>query len=180
MSCGAAPGSYAARIVSDGPWGYWRLNEAAGSTAYDCSGNGQNAAYVGGVTLAAVSRNTAAAYFPAATVAPLFDGYTGFVILPSFPSSAGGGPFAVSYSIEFWAQYATFPFPGSLSKTASYQAFVYSFADAGESNNINGHFIAVLHSRNDFLGLSNLAPWPSLSPTSAAALGGALPPLKIF
>ena len=27
---------YAARIIGDGPWAYWRLSETSGTTAYDC------------------------------------------------------------------------------------------------------------------------------------------------
>src|SRR5262245_26520218 len=38
--------SYAGVVLSDGPVGYWRLGELAGTTASDSSGNGRNGTYV--------------------------------------------------------------------------------------------------------------------------------------
>jgi hypothetical protein len=38
---------YTAEVLADGPVGYWKLNELAGSTAFDSSGSGLNGTYVG-------------------------------------------------------------------------------------------------------------------------------------
>jgi hypothetical protein len=44
--CQAAPASYAARVLADRPFGYWRLGEARGSAvANDASGHGNNGHY---------------------------------------------------------------------------------------------------------------------------------------
>jgi RHS repeat-associated protein len=43
-------GSYANAVLGDGPAGYWRLDEPAGNTVNDASGNGHTGAYSGNVT----------------------------------------------------------------------------------------------------------------------------------
>lgn len=40
-------GGYAAQVLADQPLGYWRLDEVAGTTALDASGNGRNGTVVG-------------------------------------------------------------------------------------------------------------------------------------
>ena len=104
-----------------------RLNEASGATtAADCSGYGRDAAYTGGVTVAALSRNTASTYYPAAAVAPYFDGASGYVALPTILASTAGGPFGAAFTVEMWVRYDRFPiYPGS-PDTAG---FLYEFSD---------------------------------------------------
>ena len=36
VAAGQCSGSYASVILKDRPWGYWRMNEAFGTTAADC------------------------------------------------------------------------------------------------------------------------------------------------
>jgi len=73
----AAPTSYAARVLADGPIGYWRLGEPPGSlTAGDSSGGGNSGTYSGGVTLGQPG-------FHGGDTAALFDGRTGRVVVPN-------------------------------------------------------------------------------------------------
>jgi hypothetical protein len=39
--------SYPTEVLADSPWGYWRLNEAVGTTARDSSGNNRHGTYTG-------------------------------------------------------------------------------------------------------------------------------------
>jgi hypothetical protein len=86
--------AYSDTIVADGPLGYWRLGESDPSQpAMDSSGNGNDGAYMGGVTLGkpgaiANDDDTAAG----------FDGATGFVDIPSM------GTFDLNnqFSLEAW------------------------------------------------------------------------------
>jgi len=86
--------AYSDTIVADGPLGYWRLGESDPSQpAMDSSGNGNDGAYMGGVTLGmpgaiANDNDTAAG----------FDGASGFVDIPS------NGTFDLNnqFSLEAW------------------------------------------------------------------------------
>lgn len=51
QSAVAAPASYAATVLADGPAAYWHLGETSGTTAADSSGNSHNATYQGTYTL---------------------------------------------------------------------------------------------------------------------------------
>ena len=77
-----APGSYAAAVVAKSPLAYWPLAETNGSVAYDIVG-GHNGTYVGGVTLAQPGASFPG--FVPRTYAPLFDGISGYVDVPSSP-----------------------------------------------------------------------------------------------
>src|SRR5438132_14169131 len=46
-----APPSYQASVLADHPVAYWRLSEATGAVMADASGNGDDRAYAGAVTL---------------------------------------------------------------------------------------------------------------------------------
>jgi len=46
-----ANADYAGEVLSDNPIGYWRLGEAAGSTAFDASGNMLNGTYNGSLAM---------------------------------------------------------------------------------------------------------------------------------
>src|SRR5438128_8287280 len=73
----AAPTTYANRILSDGPIGYWRLGELPpATTAADSSPGGNNGRYSGGVTLGVPG-------FHDGDTAALFDGRTGRVVVPN-------------------------------------------------------------------------------------------------
>ena len=50
---GPAAAAYRSEVISDAPVGYWRLNEASGSTAVDESGSGNAGTYVSGSVLGA-------------------------------------------------------------------------------------------------------------------------------
>ena len=105
-TCSAS--AYSSAVLADGPWGYWRLDEPSGSiVAYDCSGYGRNATYQGGVTPGTAGRGPG---FSAAAIAPSFDGSSGYVQLPTIPSSTAGGPFGAAYSIEIWFSLSAFSF----------------------------------------------------------------------
>jgi hypothetical protein len=88
------PSAYSDTIVAAGPLGYWRLGESDPSQpAMDSSGNGNDGAYMGGVTLGmpgaiANDDDTAAG----------FDGATGFVDIPSM----GTFDLQNSFSLEAW------------------------------------------------------------------------------
>src|SRR5438132_757282 len=70
-----APPSYEARVRADNPIGYWRLGEAPGATtAADISGNGNNGAYSGGITLGQPG-------FHDGDTAALFDGRSGRIVV---------------------------------------------------------------------------------------------------
>lgn len=85
---------YLSNVLTDTPSGYWRLNEPLASTsALDVSGFGMNGTYNGGVTLGqpgmlAVSTDTSA----------LFDGSTGYVVLPKAVNPANWS----TITVEVW------------------------------------------------------------------------------
>src|SRR3954449_8950644 len=75
-----APIRFATEVLADGPIGYWRLGEApGGATASDVSGNANNGAYSGGITLGQPG-------FHGGDTAALFDGATGRIIVPNSDS----------------------------------------------------------------------------------------------
>lgn len=81
--------AYGTAVSGDAPDLYWRLNEAAGTTASDASASGQNGALAGSVTwnaAGAVAGGTAAA----------FDGKTGVVVNTQTATSPS------KYSAELW------------------------------------------------------------------------------
>jgi hypothetical protein len=90
------PSVYSGTIVADAPLGYWRLGESDPSQpAMDSSGNGNNGAYMGGITLAvpgAIANDT--------DTAAGFDGASAYVDIPS----TTGGPFNLhnNFSLEAW------------------------------------------------------------------------------
>jgi hypothetical protein len=92
-SVGASGSGYETTITGDGPIGYWPLKEASGTTATDLIG-GRNGTYTGGVTLGSVSGIPG----DTGTKAALFDGATGYVLLPSYTWLTGG-----DFTLEGWA-----------------------------------------------------------------------------
>jgi hypothetical protein len=89
-----AASAYTAQVASDAPAGYWRLGDAAGSTAAaDSSGNGDTGTVEGGVTF---GQPGAIASDPGHTAAA-FDGSSGFVDLGN-PAGLQNG----NATIEAW------------------------------------------------------------------------------
>jgi hypothetical protein len=91
---GMPPTGYPEVVLEDGPVAYWRLDEPAGSSiAHDSSGNKNDAAYVGSVTLGAPG-----AIAGESDTAARFDGLTGYVNAHNSFPFAGNAPF----SLEAW------------------------------------------------------------------------------
>jgi len=91
---------YAGAVLADKPVAYWRFDEPSGNVAKDSSGNGNDAQYVGGVTLGAPG-----ALAGDSDTAATFDGVTGFV--------TAGGSFAFAgltkFSLEAWVMASSIP-----------------------------------------------------------------------
>ncbi|MGK5085427.1 LamG-like jellyroll fold domain-containing protein, partial [Bdellovibrionota bacterium FG-1] len=87
---------YPNNILSWQPYGYWRLGEKSGLTAYDLSTNAINGTYTGGVTLGAAG-NIANDNDTAVT----FNGTTGYVDISS------GGYVTNSFTVSAWFKTST-------------------------------------------------------------------------
>lgn len=86
--------AYFGTVSGDNPYGYWRLGEPSGTTAFDASINGYNGTYNGTYTLAqggAIASDN--------STSTLFDGSTAYVTLPQAADGANLGAF----SVECWA-----------------------------------------------------------------------------
>ncbi len=91
----SSPSAYAAAVLADGPFGYWRLDEVPGATgALDSSGNGNGGGFHGGVTL-----GVAGALHDGANRAANFDGTTASLALGLLSEIGGRGE---SFSYELW------------------------------------------------------------------------------
>ena len=87
---------YPQSVLADGPLGYWRLQEASGTTAVDSSGNGRPGVYQGGVVLGqagAIAGSSAAA----------FDGVDDQVVV----STDTGGLSPARVTVEAWVKSTT-------------------------------------------------------------------------
>src|SRR5438105_4694291 len=96
-----AAGNYASAVAADAPVGYWRLDEASGTTAADFSGSHSNPlTYQGGYTLStypgAISGD------PDAAVA--LNGSTGAVTATKAPTAG-----TTNFSLEAWVNPSTLP-----------------------------------------------------------------------
>jgi hypothetical protein len=101
---GSGSATYVQTVLADGPVGYWRLGEKAGTIAFDSSGHGLDGTYQGGLLLGQAG---AIAGDPDSAV--LLDGSTGLVRIPNSP-----GINAISNSVvtvEAWVS-------GGLTETA--------------------------------------------------------------
>jgi hypothetical protein len=109
-------GSYPNAVLADGPVGYWRLGEPAGSkTAADSSGGGHV-----GTAAAGVSFATPGALPGDTNTAARFPGTSGTDISVA---DTAGLRLNANFTIEFWAKQGTFigDWPGLLAKGQSYQ-----------------------------------------------------------
>jgi hypothetical protein len=112
---GSSGSGYETTITGDGPIAYWPLKETSGTTATDLIA-ARNGTYVGGVTLGSVAGISG----DVGTTAPVFDGSTGYVSLPSYTWFSGG-----SYTVEGWVYPTSAPGPSKK---------VFSFSDSTASN----------------------------------------------
>ena len=107
--------TYASTVLEDAPVGYWRLGEAAGTSATDASGSGRGGTYVNGPV-----RGVAGAL----TADP--NAATGFVESGDRVEVADDTALRMngSFSIEFWAKLNSFPggYPGFVRKGPSSSA----------------------------------------------------------
>lgn len=102
---------YADVVLKDNPSGYWRLNEAGGTTAQDASGNNHPGSYVGTVAYS----QPAVINEPTTSIG--FNGSTTTVT----SSAVAQGATNNSYSIEGWALFTGAP-PGTAVSIASQEA----------------------------------------------------------
>jgi hypothetical protein len=98
--------SYVEAVLNSKPAGFWRLDETAGPTAHDKSGNNRDSAFRGAVTFAVPG-----ALNLTGDRAARFDGRTAFVEVPSDPSysqpASGKG-----LTVEAWIKPSTLEFKG--------------------------------------------------------------------
>jgi hypothetical protein len=87
--------TYAGTVLSDAPLAYWRVGEASGTVAHDATGHGNDAQYVGGVTL-----GTGGALIGDTDTAVKLDGVTGHLDVGNRFAFTGNAP----YTLEIWAQ----------------------------------------------------------------------------
>jgi uncharacterized repeat protein (TIGR01451 family) len=92
---GPAAAAYRSEVLSDAPVGYWRLNEASGSTAVDEGGSGNAGTYISGSVLGA----TGPIISDTGNKAVSF-GAAGYVNVPDSASLSPTGPF----TLEAWVR----------------------------------------------------------------------------
>lgn len=83
---------YRSLLLSYGPLAYWRLGEASGSTAFDSSGHGHDAVYVGGVQL-----GQPGALDHDADSSVMLDGNTGQITFPNTVQLTLNDPVTIAY-----------------------------------------------------------------------------------
>jgi Concanavalin A-like lectin/glucanases superfamily/Peptidase family M23 len=86
-------GGYPAVVQADAPGGYWRLDEASGTTAADSSGNGNTGTYVTGVTL-----GSPGALQGSSDTSVTLNGNGGYLSVPNSASLSPTG----AVSVETW------------------------------------------------------------------------------
>ncbi len=96
--------AYSSQVIADGAFGYWRLGEAAGSTAVDASGHSRNGTYTPGGTGFTFSQPGAVS-----------DGATsikgqGDLSNVAIPTGTPDGTLA-AYTLEGWVQTTTLTIP---------------------------------------------------------------------
>ncbi len=93
--------NYLSTVKSDGPAGYWRLDESSGSRATDSSGNGKDGTY----SSAGVTRGVSGALVGDSDAAAGFDGASGRVTV----NGLGNFTNRTSFSAEAWVNPSAFP-----------------------------------------------------------------------
>jgi hypothetical protein len=147
----AATDTYGQLILADGPVGYWRLGDAAGTTAKDEIGNAHPGTYFGGVTLGepgVTGANTAAR----------FDGTTGCIGVGEFfrfpgrvPYSAEGWVKLTEYGAEGTRIISTEGFPTGVRSgwnlSASYGDTGYPYFDSWSSEGTDNQYVMGAYSK---------------------------------
>ncbi|MGC9237973.1 MAG: hypothetical protein ACP5GF_13975, partial [Thiomonas sp.] len=124
MMAASAVNNYAAVVLADKPVAYWPLNETSGTTAYDLSGNGNDATYTTGFALGSP---------PIASGLSVCCNLTGTGSYISGPASPVNIPVGNdSYTLEIWAN-STY----AESQYAQYGAQLLGFGGYGTNNYVN-------------------------------------------
>jgi hypothetical protein len=96
--------SYYTSVLKDSPIGFWKLDEPAGSTAFDSSGCGNNGSYVGGLSQIEVPLVPNGIYATKVTDAKTLS----FPVIKDFSGQTGKGGFGIihtednDFSLELW------------------------------------------------------------------------------
>ena len=110
-------------MTADSPVGYWRLNEASGTSAADLSGNSNTGTYTNGV-----AQGVTGALTSESDAAAQSDGVNDFVRMPD---SASLSP-TTAVSVEAWVNLTSYAgsYPRILSKPGSYELTLYTMVGA--------------------------------------------------
>lgn len=105
LTTGTQSSPYAQAVLADGPAGYWRLDELAGTSAADATGGAQTGTYVNGPALGVTGLLAAESNDRAVT----FNGSNNYM---SVPTSGALSPTA-AVSVEAWIKPSGLPATGS-------------------------------------------------------------------
>lgn len=186
---------YAQTVLNDGPVGYWRFGERAGTVAADSSGNGGDGTYTGGYTLAQAGALTLDGDNDTAL---LLNGSTGYVAVPSSSAISTGD----TITIEFWIKRTAIPGSGVQERFLNkgtdgtgYEAWminnlvvlgVYGVANMGNisttiTDTTTWHHIVLVHAPGTFHGYidgveasTNIAPSTVITDNTAPLAIGAV------
>ena len=138
--------TYDAKIAADGAFVHWPLNESTGSTATDVIG-GYNGTYTGGVTLHDAASGVTG------DNAPLFDGSTGYVLLPTIPLNS-----LSTYTVEGW----------EYEPSNSFGGFDTMFE---LSNSVRSYWISVDQQNGSAQAVQEINGVPQYAPPSSSSFG---------
>ena len=131
-----AAGNYAAAVAADAPAGYWRLDEASGTTAADASGTHTNPlTYQGGYTLGISPGGINGDADPAVTL----NGTTGAVTATKAPTAG-----TTNWSLEAWVSPSTLPQAAVVAYNGQENSNGYGFAIGTSSLTSGSHLIGVV------------------------------------
>src|SRR5260221_539662 len=146
-----AAGNYGSAVAADLPVGYWRLDEASGTTAADFSGTHTNPlTYAGGYTLA----TNPGAISGDADSAIALNGTTGAVTAAKTPTAV-----TTNWSLEAWVNPSTLPQAGMVAYNGQENLNGYGFAIGTSALASGSHLIGVVGGVGTFdSGYSIAAP----------------------
>ncbi|BDD79829.1 hypothetical protein [Burkholderia phage FLC9] len=128
-AAGHGPTTYAKTVLADAPYAYYPLNESAGTTANDLSGNARHGTYAGNMTLGSgmllSSMGQKVANFPG--------DQTSWVDVTAAKNFCAG----TTWSIEAWVNIASFNQKGGYSG-GSGVTFLTDIGDTGSSSPVTG------------------------------------------
>lgn len=126
-TAGSVNNNYPDVVMADAPLRYYRMSEVSGVTAYDVSGSGQHATYVGSPTLGTTSGISG----DAADKAVTFNGTSQYATVPLGAGSAALPTGAASAtSVECWFKIAANP--------ATSTRFLVQYGDSGVTRGAPG------------------------------------------